>query len=98
MGGPKAALCCFVRVVVVLIAVLVFALVVVVVELKQIEQIANGRAVFRHVSVIVIGNGIREVVSAALRERLEPPVALDELQDGNVVRVRVADVAAARER
>ena len=67
--------------------------VVVMVETKQIEKVSDGRAIERHIRIVVIRNWVREIVPAAIGQRLQIPVSLDELQDGNVVRVGVGDVA-----
>src|SRR5215469_18617733 len=66
-------------------------------ELEQIEQIADGRAVLRHIRIVLVRMGVREVVSAPRSQGLKVPVALDELQDRDVVGVCVADVAALGE-
>jgi hypothetical protein len=73
----------------------VCSLVFVLVEPEQIKQIADGRHVEWNVRVLRVHDGIGEVVAAAVGERLEPPVTLDELHDRSMVGVGVADVAAA---
>src|SRR5262249_44224115 len=65
-------------------------------EVEEVEEIADSRGIERHIGIVVIGNRIREVVTAASGERLQIPVAFDELEDGHVVGIGVADVAAAR--
>jgi hypothetical protein len=80
-------------------AVIVAVVIAVVVsEVEQVEEITDGRAVEGHVGIIVVHSRIREVIAAAVRKRLQIPIPLDELEDGDVVGVRVADVAAAGER
>lgn len=70
---------------------------VVVAEVEEVEEVAESRAVQRHVGIIFADSGIREVIAAAMRERLQIPIPLDELEDGDMVGVGVADVAAAGE-
>jgi hypothetical protein len=42
-----------------------------VILLEEIEEIADGRAIFRDVGVVFIGARIREIISAARGERLQ---------------------------
>src|SRR5713226_7904275 len=80
------------------LAVAALAVAVLVAEVEEVEEIAERRTVERHIGIIVLDNGIGEIIAAAMRQRFQVPVALDELQDRDVVRVGVADVAATRER
>jgi hypothetical protein len=68
----------------------------VMVELKHIEKIPDGRTIERHVRIIVVGNRVRKIVPAAIGQRLQIPIPLDELQDRDVIGVGVADMAALR--
>ena len=71
--------------------------VVMMVEVEEVKEIADGRAVQRHIGIIVVRDWVREIVAAAVSERFEVPVALDEFEDGNVISVAMADVAAGGE-
>ena len=53
----------------------------VIVEVKQVEKISDGRAIERHIRIIVVGNRVRKIVPAAIAQRLQIPIPLDELQD-----------------
>ena len=66
------------------------------VEIEHFEQIPYGRAVDGHVGVLMRGDRVGKVVAAASGQRLQPPVLLDELGDGNVIIVGVDDLAALR--
>src|SRR5260370_14880054 len=66
-------------------------------EIEEVEEIAEGRAIEWHVGSIFVDYGIWEIVAAAMRQGLQVPIALDELQDRNVVGVAMADVASAGE-
>src|SRR5262249_33170095 len=77
--------------------------VVVLVEVEQVEQVADRWHVARDVVVgitVIVLLRVWQVVAAARRERgvVELPVALDELHERRVLIVDVADVTAARER
>jgi hypothetical protein len=39
---------------------------VVVAEIEEVEEIAEGRAVQRHIGIIIVDSGIREVIAAAM--------------------------------
>src|SRR5580700_5103664 len=67
------------------------------IKIEEVEKIAERRAVKRHVGIIFVDSGIREIIAAAARQWFQIPIPLDELQDRNVVGVGVADVAAAGE-
>src|SRR5205807_6644554 len=67
-------------------------------KIEHIEEIADGRAVERHIGIIFMRDRIRQIVSAARSQRLEPPIALDEFQDRDMIVIGVRYVSAARER
>ena len=46
-------------------------------EIKQIEEIAESRAVLRHVRIAFIGAWIGEIIAAAMGERIQIPIALE---------------------
>jgi hypothetical protein len=78
-------------------AVVVAVLIAVVVpEVEQIEEIADGRTIQRHIGIVIVRDGVREVIAAAMSERLQVPIPFDELEDRHVVGIPMADVAAAR--
>ena len=66
------------------------------VEVERIEQIIERRAVGRHVRIVLRRLRVGKIVTAAGRQRLELPVALDELQDRDVVAITVMDLSAGR--
>src|SRR6266481_2185931 len=66
--------------------------------LAVVAVIADRWAVERHIGIIVTRNWIGKIVAAAMRQRLQVPIALDELQDRDVIGVGVADVTATGER
>src|SRR6266849_6633686 len=94
-GGREAAL--FVVGVMRLSVVLALTVVVLVSEVEEVEEIAKCRTVERHIGIIVLDNGIGEIIAAAMRQRFQVPVALDELQNRDVVGVGMADVASPGE-
>jgi hypothetical protein len=61
-------------------------------KIEHIEEIADGRAVERHIRIIFTRDRIRQIVSAARCQRLEPPIALDEFQDRDMVVIGVRHV------
>src|ERR1700730_7134041 len=65
-------------------------------KIEHIEEIADGRAVERHIGVIFIRDRIRQFVSGARGQRPEPPIALDEFQDRNMI-VMVCTTCPPRE-
>src|SRR5580704_6028009 len=67
-------------------------------EVEQVKQIADGRAVHLNVRTARRRYRVREVVAAAVGHSLQAPVALDELQDRNVIRIIVRNVARLRVR
>src|SRR5215468_5546198 len=67
-------------------------------KVEQIHQIADGRTVQWNVGMVAPGVGVREVVAAAVCQRRQSPVGLDELQNRDVVGVSMRDVARTRPR
>src|ERR1700683_604062 len=65
-------------------------------EVERVKQVIKSRAVRWNVGVVGGGDRIREVVAAAVGQRRQSPVALDELDDRNVIRIRVANVSTHR--
>jgi len=63
-------------------------------EVEEVKQVPQRRAIERHIGVFVVNNGVGEVIAAAMREGLEVPIPLDELENRDVVGVAVADVSA----
>src|SRR5215467_7561168 len=67
-------------------------------EVEQVEQVADGRHVARHVMLVTTLNGIRQVIATAVAEGgVEHPVPFDELHEGGMLAIDVADMAASRE-
>lgn len=54
-------------------------------EAEQVEQIADGGTVYWNVGVVPLRLRIGKVVAAAIGDRRQVPVALDELQNRDVV-------------
>jgi hypothetical protein len=71
-------------------------MVVIVLELKHHEQIADRRAVHRHIGIVFVRNRIGKIVAAASAQRRQVPVALDEFQDRDVVGIAVRDMSSLR--
>src|SRR3954469_10350308 len=65
-------------------------------EVERIEQIAERRAVGRHIRIVLRRLRVGQIVTAAIRQRLELPVAFDELQDRDMVAIAVMDLSAGR--
>ena len=99
-GGRRAALFLVAtqRFSVVSAVIIAVVIAVVVSEVEQIKEVADGRGIERHIGVAFLGDGVREIVAAAMGERLQIPIPLDELENRDVVGVSVADVAAPGER
>src|SRR5260370_3863549 len=74
----------------------VIVMVVIVVELEHHEQIADRRAVHRHIGIVFVRNRIWKIVAAASAQRHQVPVALDEFQDRDVVGIAVRDMSSLR--
>jgi hypothetical protein len=53
-------------------------IVTIMIEVEQVEQIADRRAILRDIGIVVIHPGIREIVPAPLRQRFQVPIPLDE--------------------
>src|SRR6266403_3916226 len=67
-------------------------------EAEQVEQVADGRHVARHIGVVVVLHRIGQIVTTALAQRAaELPVPFDELHKRGMFVVHVADVPARRE-
>jgi len=69
-------------------------MVVLVLELEHHEQIADCRAVYRHIGIVFVRNRIGKIVAAASAQRFEAPVAFDEFQDRDVVGIAVRDMSS----
>ena len=66
-------------------------------EVEQVEQVADGRHVARHIGLATVLNGIGQIIATACTERgVEHPVPLDELNEGGMLGIGVADMAAGR--
>src|ERR1035438_1984536 len=63
------------------------------VEVEGVEQIVKGRAVGRHVRVVLGRLRVGVIVATAGCQRREAPVAFDELGQRNVVGIAVIDVS-----
>ena len=57
----------------------------IVVEVEQVEQVADRRRVLGNVRIVFIGVWVRQIVAAAFTDRRQVPVPFDELQDRNVI-------------
>src|SRR5882757_4647209 len=67
-------------------------------EIEQVEEVTNGRHVGRHVRIVIVKLGIGQIVAAAVAERcIEHPVPFNELNEGGMLGVDVADMTAPRE-
>jgi hypothetical protein len=63
-------------------------------KIEHLEAIADGRGIQGHIGIVAGREGIGEIVAAAAGEGFQAPVALDELDDRNVIVVGVDDMAA----
>src|SRR5580698_928859 len=61
-------------------------------ELEEVEQIIERRRINGRIRALEL-HRVREVVPAAVRDGGQVPVALDELDDRDMVRVLVGDVS-----
>src|SRR5260370_38208012 len=77
--------------------VLALTVAVLVAEVEEVEEIAERRTVEGHVGIIVLDNGIGEIIAAAMRQPLQVPVTFDELQDRDGGCGGVREEATARE-
>ena len=73
-----------------------FPVVALTLEMKSVKQIAKRRPVNRNVGVVLFCDRVGEIVTAAVADRADVPVPLDEFVDGDVVAVGVRDVASGR--
>lgn len=69
----------------------------VVIKVEHVEQVTEGRAVEWHVRIVIVGDGVGEVVPAPMSQRSQAPVSLNELKDRHVIRIRMVDVASLGE-
>jgi hypothetical protein len=69
---------------------------VLVAEIEHVEQVADGGHVEWHVRITYGRDRIGQIIAAALGQRLQMPVPLDELHNRRMVGVGVHHVAAAR--
>jgi hypothetical protein len=77
-------------------AIAIVMVVTVATKIEHVEEIADGRAVEQHIGIIFMRDRIRQIVSAARGQRLEPPIALDEFHDRNKCASRVRHARTAR--
>src|ERR1700760_2468525 len=63
-------------------------------EIERPAQVIDGRTVYRDIRIVLPYLRIRKVVAAAIGQRLQSPVLLDELDDRNVIAVFVRHMAA----
>ena len=75
------------------VAIMVSIPVSVFVEVEQVEEIANCRAVGWHVGIACPLDRIRQIISASAGQWLQVPVPFDELHDGSMVIVGMVDMA-----
>ncbi len=67
-------------------------------EIEQVEEVANGRHVGRHVRIVIVKLGIGQIVATAVAKRgSEHPVPFNELNEGGMLGVDVADMPSPRE-
>ena len=74
----------------------VAALIAMLAEAEEVKQVAKRRRIPRNIWIPIFNKRIGEVVAAAIADRWQIPVALDELEDGNVVRILMRNVAGLR--
>src|SRR5215469_9430760 len=55
-------------------------------EVKGFEQVVQRRGVGWNIGVVLLGRRVRQVVAAAVGQRIEVPIPLNELQQRDVVR------------
>ena len=63
-------------------------------EAEQVEQVADRRSIVRHIRIGRAHYRVGHIVPAAVGDRTETPVPLDEFEDGDVIRIVVRDVPA----
>src|SRR5260370_9694882 len=69
----------------------------IVIVVEHVEQVPDRRHVLRDIGIGATHLGIGEIVAAAAGQRLQAPVALDELNDRGMVVITVDHLAAAGE-
>jgi hypothetical protein len=62
-------------------------------EVEHVEEVAENRHIVGNVGIGFVELRIGEIVAAAIRQRIEAPVVLDEFHKGSMVAVRVLDMA-----
>jgi uncharacterized DUF497 family protein len=63
-------------------------------KIEEVKEVADGRAVERHVGADEVQRErIGEVVAAALGNRRQIPVALDELENRDVIRIAMRNMS-----
>ena len=63
-------------------------------EIEQIKKVANGRPVdWNIIADRRVVRRVRQVIAAAAGDRRQAPVVFDELQNRNMVRIVVRNVA-----
>ena len=67
-------------------------------EMEHVHQITDRWQIAWHVGIVVIRHRVREIVAAADRQRLKAPIALDELEDRDVIVIGVHHASAPRMR
>src|SRR5215472_18045194 len=73
-------------------------LIVYVLEVKHVEEVADGRHVERHVDVVVVVFRIWQIVAATVTElRGKHPVPFDEFHERGMLVIGVANVGCARD-
>ena len=78
--------------IVVVIAMIVIA---VMVEGEQVHEIADRRAIFGHIAVVVtLLDRVRQIVAAAIRDLGKIPVLLDEFDERDMITIFMGDVTA----
>src|SRR5262249_52374026 len=66
-------------------------------ELEHVKQVADGRRIYRSVSILAVRlYRVRHVVAAAAADRRQVPVPFDELQNRNMVCIAVRNAALLR--
>jgi hypothetical protein len=69
------------------------------IQIKQIEQVADGGHVGWDVGIVFVKSRIGQIVAAAIAERgVEHPIAFDEFHERGMLGIDVADMASPRER
>ena len=62
-------------------------------ELEQIEQVADSWRIHRHILLPHSRSRIEKVIATPAADRGQAPIAFDELQNRNVVSIGVRDIA-----